>query len=149
MNMQYSDAGILFTEHAEGCVLAPYQDQGCIWTVGTGHTGDDFVHDASQSITQDQADEFLRSDIQIAVNGVNAALTYDGITQGEFDACVDLTFNIGVHGFTNSTVCRCLNAGDLDGARAAFLLWDRCGGQYNQGLFNRRTAEVSQEFNAS
>ena len=146
--MNYSNAGVLFTEHAEGCKLTAYQDQKGVWTIGTGHTGPEVVE--GLVITQGQADVYLSSDMETATAGVNAALSgvIDTITQGEFDACVDLAFNIGVHAFTESTVCRCLNAGDLAGARAAFLLWDKCGGQYNQGLFNRRTAEVADLFNS-
>ena len=138
--MDYDQTGLLFTEHAEGCKLTAYQDQKGVWTIGTGHTGEDVYE--GLTITQEQADAFLHSDIQTAVAGVNAALAGVSLTQDEFDACVDLTFKIGVHAFTESTVARCLNAGDFDGAAQAFFLWDKCGGQYNQGLFNRRTAEV-------
>lgn len=140
--MNYSDSGVLFTEHAEGCRLTAYQDQKGVWTIGTGHTGTDVYE--GLVIDQAQADLFLRSDIQVAVEAVNRCVSAE-LTQGEFDACVDLAFNIGAHAFEGSTVCRCLNAGDFEGAAAAFLLWDKCAGQYNQGLFNRRTAEV-QEF---
>ena len=138
--MNYSSNGILFTEHAEGCKLTAYQDQKGVWTIGTGHTGADVYE--GLTITQEQANILLEKDIGTAVAGVNAALNVD-VTQSEFDALVDLTFNIGVHAFTQSTVLRCINTGDFEGAAAAFLLWDKCGGQYNQGLFNRREAEVA------
>jgi len=143
--MDYDQTGETFTEHEEGCKLVAYQDQKGVWTIGTGHTGADVYE--GLVITQEQADALLHRDVQTAVAGVNAALAGVTLTQPEFNACVDLAFNIGVHAFTESTVCRCLNAGDFAGAAQAFFLWDKCAGQYNQGLFNRRTAEV-QEFNS-
>ena len=47
------------------------------------------------------------------------------LTQNQFDACVSLAFNIGATGFAGSTVVHKLNAGDIDGAADAFLMWVR------------------------
>ena len=137
--MEYGRNGYILTEHDEGCKLTPYQDQGGVWTVGTGHTGDDFAHD--QDITQEQADAFLKHDIQKAVDGVNEAITVN-LSQDEFDACVDLTFNIGVHAFTFSTVCRDLNDGRTEAAHDAIAAWDKVNGKPNRGLDHRRSDEM-------
>ena len=139
INMKYGPDGYHLTERGEGVRLTPYQDQGGVWTVGVGHTGDDFDHD--QPITEAQCDAFLAADIQAAVDGVNAAIDVV-LSQHEFEACVDLAFNIGVHAFTNSTVCRKLNAGDYAGGKLAMAMWDKVHGERNTGLDNRRQAEM-------
>jgi len=139
--MEYTQSGEHLTEKDEGERLTAYQDSKGVWTIGVGHTGPEVVE--GMTITQEQCDAYLAADIQTAVNAVNAAVSFP-LTQDEFNACVDLTFNIGVHAFTTSTVCRCINAGDMDGAAKAFFMWDMCGGKYNQGLFNRRTDEVAE-----
>ena len=44
----------------EGCKLTSYRDTGGVWTIGFGHT--DGVK-ANMTITQEQAEEFLREDL--------------------------------------------------------------------------------------
>ena len=60
-NFTYGDAGLALTKNFEGCVLTAYADQGGVWTIGYGHTGPG-VH-AGLTVTQDQADALLESDI--------------------------------------------------------------------------------------
>ncbi len=47
------------------------------------------------------------------------------VPQPFFDACCSLCFNIGQPNFAQSGVVRLANAGDLQQAADAFLLWDR------------------------
>jgi len=75
-----------------------------------------------------------------AATAVNRLVTVE-LTQAEFDALTDFTFNVGVTAFTNSTLLRLLNAGNYTGAALEFPKWDLCAGQVNQGLRNRRAAE--------
>jgi lysozyme len=65
------------------------------------------------------------------------------LTQGEFDAVVDLVFNIGSGNFSGSTMLRKLNRNDLVGAANEFERWDQSGGQVVAGLLRRRKAEES------
>lgn len=46
------------------------------------------------------------------------------VTQPMFNALVSLCFNIGIGGFTSSSVARHLKAGHKQAAANAFLLWD-------------------------
>jgi lysozyme len=72
-------------------------------------------------------------------------------TQGEFDAMVSLTYNIGVGsadpkkpgGFTRSSVLRLHKAGDKAGAAAAFQMWNKQAGKVLNGLTIRRAAEAA------
>jgi len=63
------------------------------------------------------------------------------LTQYEYDAAVNLAYNIGAAAFCKSTVVRRWNAGDYEGGCEAFLMWDKFKGQQLPGLTARRQAE--------
>jgi lysozyme len=64
--------------------------------------------------------------------------------QYEYDAYINLTYNIGGRAFCSSTLVKKLNAQDYDGACKEILRWDRAGGRVVQGLTNRRQKEYMQ-----
>jgi lysozyme len=64
--------------------------------------------------------------------------------QYEYDAYVQLSYNIGGNAFCSSTLVRKLNGSDYPGACAEILRWDRAGGKKIPGLSNRRQAEYKQ-----
>lgn len=140
MQMTYSRNGLSLTESFEGCRLTAYQDSGGIWTCGYGHTAG---VNASTACTQEQAEIWLQEDVQAAVNAVNKYVTTP-LTQGEFDALVDFTFNLGAGSLRGSTLLRLLNAGDHAGAAEQFERWDKCNGQVVAGLLRRRLAEEAE-----
>jgi lysozyme len=140
----YSDVGLTLTKNFEGCQLSAYADQGGVWTIGYGHTGPG-VH-AGLTITQQQADTFLQSDLAGAVSCVKSLVTSE-IVQCQFDALVDFTFNLGCASLASSTLLRYVNAGDFSDAASQFLRWDHVGGVVVPGLLRRRQAEV-QLFNS-
>jgi lysozyme len=135
----YSDAGLTLTKTFEGLQLTAYADQGGVWTIGYGHTGPGVF--AGLTITQQQADVFLQSDVAGSVACVNKLVT-GAIVQCQFDALVDFTFNLGCASLANSTLLRAVNAGDFAGAANEFLRWDHVGGQVIPGLLRRRQAEA-------
>ena len=61
------DAALNLVKQFEGCRLNAYQDSGGIWTIGYGHT---LGVKAGQAITEAQATEFLKQDLQAAANAV-------------------------------------------------------------------------------
>ena len=142
----YSDAGLTLTKNFEGLQLAAYADQGGVWTIGYGHTGPG-VH-AGLTITQEQADAFLESDIAGAVTCVNR-LVKGPIVQCQFDALVDFTFNLGCASLAASTLLRDVNAGNFAGAGSEFLRWDHVQGVVIPGLLRRRQAEANLFLGAS
>ena len=66
------------------------------------------------------------------------------LTQGEYDAYLSLSYNIGSGAFCGSTLVRKLNAGDYAGACEQVLVWDKAGGRRVQGLAARRNREYAQ-----
>ena len=138
-NLTYGAAGMALTRSFEGLSLAAYVDQRGVWTIGYGHTGPG-IH-AGLTITAEEAEAFLASDIAGAVAGVNRLVT-GSITQNQFDALVDFTFNLGCAGLARSTLLRKVNAGDFAAATTEFLLWDHVHGRVVPGLLRRRQAEM-------
>ncbi len=143
-HMMYSGDGLKVTESFEGLRLEAYRDTGGIWTCGYGHT---IGVGPSTVCTPELAQEWLIYDIAIAVKAVNRLVTV-ALTQGEFDALVDFTFNVGSGNLAKSTLLDLLNKGDYASAAKQFEQWDKCGGQVVAGLLRRRQAEEG-EFTCS
>ena len=124
----------------EGCELEAYPDPatgGEPITIGYGHTGGVKL---GEVITQEQADEYLISDVKRFADAVNQMVTVP-ITQGEFDALCSFAFNLGIGNLRNSTLLRKLNSGNKDSAANQFLVWNMAGGRVMAGLTRRREAE--------
>jgi lysozyme len=139
-NFTYGDAGLALTKSFEGCLLTAYADQGGVWTIGYGHTGPG-VH-VGLTVTQDQADAFLESDVAGSVACVNKLVTAD-INQNQFDALVDFVFNLGCASLAQSSLLQDVNAGDFSDAAQQFLRWDHVHGVVIPGLTRRRQAEAT------
>ena len=124
----------------EGCKLEAYPDPatgGEPITIGYGHTGGVKL---GEVITQEQADEYLISDVKRFADAVNQMVTVP-ITQSEFDALCSFAFNLGIGNLRNSTLLRKLNSGNKDSAANQFLVWNMAGGRVMAGLTRRREAE--------
>ena len=124
----------------EGCELEAYPDPatgGEPITIGYGHTGGVKL---GEVITQEQADEYLISDVKRFADAVNQMVTVP-ITQSEFDALCSFAFNLGIGNLRNSTLLRKLNSGNKDSAANQFLVWNMAGGRVMAGLTRRREAE--------
>lgn len=121
----------------EGCKLTAYQDSVGVWTIGFGHTSGVYE---GQVITQEQADEFLLSDLRTAINAVESLVKVP-INDEQKSALVDLVFNIGQGNFAGSTLLKLLNKKQYELAAKEFLRWNRAGGVVLAGLVRRRAAE--------
>lgn len=138
LNFEYDDQGLRLTEGYEGFRATAYQDVVGVWTIGFGHTGPDVK--PGLTITREQGEILLNSDIAAAANCVKSAVTYQ-ITQHQFDALVDFTFNLGRGAFLRSTLLKDVNAGNISAAADQFMLWANAGGRRVDGLVRRRTGE--------
>lgn len=140
--MQISSKGIDLIKHFEGCSLAAYQDSTGVWTIGYGWT--QLVD--GQRIQRDMvigpitAERLLRIGIVQYESAVNQLVKVP-MTQGQFDALVSFSYNLGTRTLSTSTLLRKLNARDAAGAADEFLRWDRAGGKVLAGLSRRRKAE--------
>jgi lysozyme len=140
-NFVYSKSGVTLTEGFEALRLTAYKDIRGRWTIGYGHTGPE-VHEGLVW-TETQAENALANDILWASRVVNRLVVYP-ITQNEFDALVDFTYNVGAGDFASSTMLKDLNKGDIKNAALQFDLWDHAGGQVVAGLLRRRETELAE-----
>lgn len=140
--MKTSRQGLDFIIAREALKTKAYKDSVGIWTIGVGHTAmaGPPIPKAGMTITVQEAKDIFARDLLQYELGVSKAIKRSP-TQNQFDAFVSLCFNIGVRGFTGSSVVRNFNAGNLTAAANAFLLWNKAGGKVIPGLVNRRHME--------
>lgn len=140
--MQTSDKGIALIKQFEGCKLTAYQDSVGVWTIGYGWTQpvDGKPIRAGVTIKQETAERLLKTGLVSYERDVSR-LVKVGMTQGQFDALVSFTYNLGARSLSTSTLLRKLNAGDYAGAADEFLRWNKAGGKVLNGLTRRREAE--------
>ncbi len=111
-----------FIKHEEGLRLKSYKDGGGVWTIGWGHTGAGVKK--GQTISHEQAEEFLRHDMGWALQAVEDTVKV-GLTTGQHAATTSLILNIGETQWKSSTALRRLNQGDYDGAAEAMTWWKK------------------------
>lgn len=140
-----SEAGFKRLQKLEGfSATASRPIKGDKLTVGYGHTA---AVKEGQSMTREEATAKLEKDVKPFEKAVSNAVKVP-LTQKQYDALVHLAFNIGTEAFKNSTVVKRLNAGDMEGAKAAWGRFVKAGGKTVKGLVNRREAEISDFFGA-
>jgi|GEM_PF-1861777 len=139
-----SQAGLNFIAGYEGYSAITYKDVAGLPTIGYGHLiklGESFG-----TLSKDAALKLLRKDASFAINAVNKYVTVS-LTQNQFDALTSLTFNIGAGAFSNSTVLKNVNSGNILSIDKSFMIWNkiRIDGVLTpvQGLTNRRKAETN------
>jgi lysozyme len=108
-------------------------------TIGYGHTGPDVTK--GMKITAGYAETLFRKDIAPVEKWVNNNVKVK-ITQGQFDAIVDLAFNVGIGSVEKSILMRMLNSGNLIGAGIQLLRWVYSAGKELPGLVKRRKAAL-------
>ena len=135
MNLSISNNGLSLIKRFEGCRLTAYQDSIGIWTIGYGHTSG---VSKGQTITQVQADRYLKADCANAEKAVNKYHSKYHWNQNQFDAHVSFTFNFG-----SGNLKKLLNNGQRTIAQisAKIPAYNKAGGKVLRGLVNRRAAE--------
>lgn len=144
-SFRLSPRGVAFIAQQEGFSATAYWDYAQ-YSIGHG-TGNWYGRPVTRTfpgtITRTQAagalNDFIEREFVPTVRNAVRVL----ITQDMFDAMVSLCYNIGSGGFRGSSVVRYINQGDYEAAASSFALWNKAGGQVNQGLVNRRRAETA------
>jgi lysozyme len=146
--MQISDTGLDLIKSFEGYLRA-LPDGNCIAyrcpagvpTIGWGCTKGVQL---GMIWTREQATEGLRRELAECEDAVTRLVTVQ-INQHQFDALVSFAYNCGTGALAKSTILKRINAGDYEGAAAAFGMWDkaRVNGKMTvlRGLTRRRAAE--------
>lgn len=136
MTRALSQNGLNLIKKWEGLRLKAYKCSAGKWTIGYGHT-----MGVTKNLTciQEQADAWLYSDCQTAMDAVNRWDTVYHWAQNEFDALVSFTFNCG-----SANLNRLLQNGTRSRAEIEKYLpqYRKAGGRVVQGLINRRNDEL-------
>lgn len=117
-----------------------------LYSIGYGHQiGPDETYLLTATITQDQAQQLLLTDMQNVINFINGSgYTF---TPGQFDALCDFGYNAGVGALTK--VISTFGSSGVDAAAQEMLqyvYWHPVPGGaavLNQNLVNRRNIEVA------
>jgi GH24 family phage-related lysozyme (muramidase) len=130
----------------EGCRLNAYPDPasgGAPWTIGYGHTGAEVVQ--GLTITQKQAETWLKQDVDEAAGAVDRLLSGVGLTARQREALISFCFNVGAGALERSTLRKRLLAGESSADVIAEELprWNKGPKGPVEGLKRRRVAEVS------
>ena len=137
--MKISQKGIDLIKKFEGCKLYAYRDSVGVATIGYGHIKGVKM---GMSITQQQAETFLKDDIKPVETFLNGmGINY---TQGQFDALTSWIFNLGQGNFKSSTMYKYIVArkSDLE-ITDQMVKWHNAGGKPLIGLKKRRTEEAN------
>lgn len=134
-----TEDGLRLIRRFEGFSAVPYLCPAGYLTVGYGHVVKN-PEAFRQPITEDEATEILALDIQNAEKAVLRLITVP-LTNGQFDALVSFTFNLGSGALQRSTLRRKVNRENHAEVPAEFLRWVWAGGRKLKGLVNRREAE--------
>lgn len=132
--MKTSQTGINLIKQFEGLRLQAYKavSTEIYYTIGYGHYGSDVTK--GMTITEAQAEEYLKKDLEKFENYVTALNR--SFSQNQFDALVSFTYNCG-QGNLKKLVANRDNLQIAD----AMLLYTKAGGKTLTGLVKRRKAE--------
>jgi len=142
--MKTSQQGLNLIKRYEGIKRKPYRCPAGLWTVGVGHLiGDGLSLPDSWNRTLEAAeiDAILAKDVARFERGVTRYISAK-LTQGEFDALVSFSFNLGLGTLQRSKLRQKLNRGDKEGAIESLLKYNKAGGKELRGLTLRRRDEA-------
>ena len=126
----------------EGLSLEAYEDCAGVPTIGYGHTKNVKMGDR---ISKYWAKELLKDDVREVEQQVQALNVAQ--TQGQFDALVSFTFNLGIGRLKSSTLLKVIREGGSKNAiKKEFKRWVYAGGKRLRGLERRREWEAKRFF---
>lgn len=136
--MKISPKGLAVIKQFEGLRLTAYKCPAGVLTIGYGSTGNHVK--PGMTITEQEAERLLLDDLARFEVGVQEVIKQP-LTQGQFDALVSFSFNVGLGALRESTLAAKLKAGDVTGSANEFARWNKAGGKVLPGLVKRREAE--------
>lgn len=95
----------------------------------------------TEGITKLEAERLLRKDVCFAERAVLRLIKVP-LSDGQFDALVSFTFNLGSGSLQRSTLRRKLNRAEYDSIPNELMRWVNAGGRRLKGLVRRRAAEA-------
>jgi lysozyme len=139
-----TDEGLALIKRFEGFSATPYLCPAGWWTIGWGAVrGPDGrpITAATAPVTEEDAEALLRRDVALGEYAVLRLISVS-LADGQFDALVSFTFNLGAGALQRSTLRRKVNREDHGDVPKEFRKWVWGGGKRLPGLTLRRNAEA-------
>lgn len=134
--------GINLIKAFEGFEPEIYLDAAGLPTIGYGHLIRKGEHKMFENgISEAAGEALLIKDVLAAENAVLRLINVP-LTDGQFDALVSFTFNLGGGALQRSTLRRKVNREEHADVPREFLRWVWAGGRKLKGLVRRREAEA-------
>ena len=134
-----TEQGRSIIKRFEGFSPVIYRCPGGYDTIGYGHLVRDWEK-FSEPMSYDEADRLLIQDVGIAERAVLRLIDVE-LSDGQFDALVSFTFNLGAGALQRSTLRRQVNREAHAHVPIEFMKWVFAGGKKQRGLIRRRLAE--------
>jgi len=152
--MKVSTKALSMIRHHEGVRQRAYRCPALLWTIGVGHV----LYPEQGKLPLDQRMGVplkLEDDRLFSMEEVNGILAADlhrfelgverfcpvSFTQGQFDALVSFSFNVGLGTLQRSTLRQKVLKNNMEGAAEELLKYCMAGGKPLKGLQNRRKDE--------
>lgn len=140
--LRVSSTGLELIKRFEGFSAIPYLCPAGYWTIGWGHVlSDDEASQWKVGIGEQEATRLLRQDVKLAGDAVGRLIQV-ALSQGQYDALVSFTYNLGAGALQRSGVRRKLNREEYEEVPAELRRWIWAGGRRLEGLIRRREAEI-------
>jgi lysozyme len=142
--MKTSQQGLELIKHYEGLRLKPYRCPAGLWTVGYGHligNGSVLPDSWNRTFSVAEANALLVTDVIRFERGVTRYCPVK-LSQGQFDALVSFSFNLGLGTLQRSSLRQKINRGDFEGAKKVLLKYNKANGKVLKGLDLRRKDEA-------
>lgn len=139
---QITSAGSDLIKLFEGFRETRYLCSAGVWTIGFGHAirkGEKW-DSPTAIITEQEAVALFDKDNDDAERAVSRLIRV-ALTDGQFDALVSFTFNLGSGALQRSTLRSMLNREEYLAASNEFPKWCWAGGRKIKGLYLRRLRE--------
>jgi lysozyme len=142
--MRLDEKGYAALHLREGLKLKPYLDTKGVPTIAMGNT---YYLDGRKVTMKDRTLTLIEAKLLAKVTADDFASKVDRaitsiVNQNQFNACVSLSYNIGIYGFLGSTALKLIDKNPNDLAIGkAFMMWTK-----DKELIGRRKSEVKQYF---
>ena len=134
--------GLDLIKRFEGFEPEIYLDAAGLPTIGYGHLIRKGEHKMFENgISYEAAVALLIKDVESAERSVLRLINVP-LTDGQFDALVSFTFNLGGGALQRSTLRRKINREEHEAVPQELMRWVWAGGRKLRGLIRRRKAET-------
>ena len=152
--MKVSTKALSMIRHHEGVRQRSYRCPALLWTIGVGHVlypeqgklpldqrmGVPLKPEDDRLFSMEEVNGILAADLHRFELGVERFCPVI-LTQGQFDALVSFSFNVGLGTLQRSTLRQKVLKNNMEGAAEELLKYCMAGGKPLKGLQNRRKDE--------